>query len=96
MRENEYFWDAGLANPKQEQFFKSRALFTAYGGAKGGGKTWAIRTKALLGAYNYAGIRILIMRRTYRELQSNHIEPMLKMAVPEFFPITARCTACFL
>jgi phage terminase large subunit len=85
MRENEYFWDAGLANPKQEQFFKSRALFTAYGGAKGGGKTWAIRTKALLGAYNYAGIRILIMRRTYRELQSNHIEPMLKMAVPELF-----------
>lgn len=85
MKENEYLWDAGQANPKQQQFFKSRALFTAYGGAKGGGKTWAIRTKALLGAYNYAGIRILIMRRSYRELQSNHIEPMLKIAIPELF-----------
>lgn len=75
----EYVWDPGEANPKQKQFFASRKLYTAYGGAKGGGKTWAVRTKALLGAYNYAGIRILILRRTYPELQSNHIEPMLKM-----------------
>ena len=75
----EYFWDPGEANPKQKLFFASRKLYTAYGGAKGGGKTWAVRTKALLGAYNYAGIRILILRRTYPELQSNHIEPMLRM-----------------
>lgn len=72
-------WDAGNANPKQLQFFRSRKLFTGYGGAKGGGKTWAVRTKALLGAYNYPGIRILVMRKTYPELQSNHIEPMVKM-----------------
>ena len=60
----EYVWDPGEANPKQKLFFASRSLYTAYGGAKGGGKTWAVRTKALLGAYNYAGIRILILRRT--------------------------------
>lgn len=76
-------WNPGEANPKQRQFFASRKLFTAYGGAKGGGKTWAVRTKALLGAYSYPGIRILIMRRTYPELQANHIEPMLRMVVPE-------------
>ena len=29
-------WDPGTANPKQRQFFASRALYTAYGGAKGG------------------------------------------------------------
>ena len=80
----EYVWDPGEANPKQKLFFASRKLYTAYGGAKGGGKTWAVRTKALLGAYNYAGIRILILRRTYPELQSNHIEPMLRMINPEF------------
>ena len=80
----EYVWDPGEANPKQKLFFASRSLYTAYGGAKGGGKTWAVRTKALLGAYNYAGIRILILRRTYPELQSNHIEPMLRMINPEF------------
>ena len=45
----EYVWDPGEANPKQKLFFASRSLYTAYGGAKGGGKTWAVRTKALLG-----------------------------------------------
>lgn len=79
----EFEWNPGTANPKQKQFFMSRKPFTGYGGAKGGGKTWAVRTKAMLGAYNYPGIRILIMRKTYPELQSNHIEPMLKMIVPE-------------
>ena len=78
-----YEWDPGEANPKQKLFFASRKLYTGYGGAKGGGKTWAVRTKALLGAYNYPGIRILVMRRTYPELQSNHIEPMLKLVRPE-------------
>ena len=76
-------WDPGEANPKQKLFFASRKLYTGYGGAKGGGKTWAVRTKALLGAYNYPGIRILVMRRTYPELQSNHIEPMIKLIRPE-------------
>ena len=42
-------------NPKQKLFFASRKLYTGYGGAKGGGKTWAVRTKAMLGAYNYPG-----------------------------------------
>ena len=40
----EYVWDPGEANPKQKLFFASRKLYTAYGGAKGGGKTWAVRT----------------------------------------------------
>lgn len=79
----EYDWDAGEANPKQKLFFESRKLYTAYGGAKGGGKTWAVRTKALLGAYYYDGIKILIIRKTYQELQTNHIEPMLRMIHPE-------------
>lgn len=41
----EYVWDPGEANPKQKLFFASRKLYTAYGGAKGGGKTWAVRTR---------------------------------------------------
>lgn len=75
----EFTWDPGVANPKQKLFYESRTLYTAYGGAKGGGKTHAVRTKAGLGAFTYPGIKILIMRRHYPELQSNHIEPMLKM-----------------
>ena len=75
--------DLGQANAKQQLFYKSRALYTAYGGAKGGGKTHAVRTKAVGGALRWPGIRILILRRTYPELQSNHIEPVMKMVPPE-------------
>lgn len=75
--------DLGEANPKQELFYQSRTLYTAYGGAKGGGKTHAIRTKAVGGAIQWPGIRILIVRRSYPELQQNHIEPILKLITPE-------------
>ncbi len=71
--------DLGTLNPKQERFYKSTAKYTAYGGARGGGKTHAVRVKAISGALFYPGIRILIIRRTYSELQHNHIEPILKM-----------------
>ena len=57
-------------NEKQKLFLQCRKKYIAFGGARGGGKSWAVRTKALLGAYNYAGIRILILRRTYPELQA--------------------------
>ena len=75
--------DLGVPNPKQELFYRSRALYTAYGGAKGGGKTHAIRIKAVGGALRWPGIRILIIRRTYPELQQNHIEPLLKLVPKE-------------
>ncbi len=75
-------WDPGRANPRQREFFQSRALYTAYGGAKGGGKTWAVRTKAVGGALTNPGLRVLIMRRTYPELEENHVRPVLAM-VPE-------------
>ena len=73
-------WDPGEANPKQLEFYMARTLFVGYGGAKGGGKTHAVRTKAFLGALMNPGIRILIMRQTYPALQENHIDPMRKMA----------------
>lgn len=76
-------WNPGVANPKQREFFQSRALYTAYGGAKGGGKTWAVRVKAVGGALRYPGIRILVMRKTYPELTENHIRPTLAMLPKE-------------
>ena len=76
---SQFEWNPGTANPKQKLFFESRTLYTAYGGARGGGKTWAVRTKAVGGAFRYPGIKILILRKTYPELQANHIEPILKM-----------------
>ena len=41
--------------------------------AGAGATVWAVRTKAILLALGYAGIRLLIVRRTYQELESNHI-----------------------
>lgn len=76
-------WEPGEANPKQKLFYRSRALYTAYGGAKGGGKTHAVRTKAIGGALLNPGIRILIMRCTYPELEENHIRPIVKILPPE-------------
>ena len=68
-------------NDKQKLFFNARNKFIAYGGAwaRGGGKSWAIRVKAIMLACNYAGIKILIVRRTYKELEGNHIRILQSM-----------------
>ena len=63
-------------NEKQRQFFLARTRFIAYGGARGGGKSWAVRKKASLLALRYPGIRILLLRRTFPELRENHILPL--------------------
>ena len=58
---------------KQRLFLLAKKKHIGFGGARGGGKSWAVRTKAKLLALRYAGIRILIVRRTYPELINNHI-----------------------
>ena len=64
--------------PKQEEFFKADSTRIAYGGARGGGKSWAMRTKFILLALTYPGIQILLLRRTFPELRENHIIPLQK------------------
>ena len=63
----------GAPNEKQKLFLSAKAKNVGYGGARGGGKSWAVRAKAKLLALRYPGIRILIVRRTYKELEGNHI-----------------------
>ena len=69
-------WQLGEPNEKQKLFFKARERFVAYGGARGGGKSWAVRKKAVLLCLRYAGLRVMILRRTFPELYKNHIEPL--------------------
>lgn len=64
-------------NEKQALALREDHRYVAYGGARGGGKSWFVRWKAILLAFFYAGIKILITRRTYKELLNNHIAPLL-------------------
>jgi phage terminase large subunit len=68
---------SGVPNKKQALFFASRAKYTAYGGARGGGKSWALRRKLIGLCLRYPTIRCLLIRRTYGEVKSNHLYPIL-------------------
>lgn len=65
--------DASLISEPQKRFFMARKKHIGYGGARGGGKSWAVQNKAKGLAWRYPGIKILIMRKTYPELINNHI-----------------------
>lgn len=66
-----------VPNPKQRLFFESQAKHTAYGGARGGGKSYAMRRKLVLLCMRYERISVLLLRRTLQELRKNHIQPLL-------------------
>lgn len=63
-------------NERQKLFLRERHKYVAFGGARGGGKSWAVRTKAKLLCLRYAGIKVMIIRRSYPELIENHIKFM--------------------
>lgn len=65
-------------NDKQKLFLADKHKRVGFGGARGGGKSWSVRTKATLLSLQYPGIRILIVRRTYPELINNHINQLRK------------------
>lgn len=76
--------DLGRPNSKpQQEFFASRCKYTAYGGARGGGKTWASSRKAIGGALRWPGIKILMIRREYDDMRNSLIEPMLAILPQE-------------
>ena len=64
-------------SPKQQQFHDAVEFDVLYGGAAGGGKSWALVAHALRAADWYPGIRIGIFRRSYDELQES-ITPTLQ------------------
>lgn len=77
-----------MGSPNSEpqwNFFLSKAKYTCYGGAKGGGKSWAIVRKAAMGAYRYPGIKIIMVRREYEQMENPIIQPMLKILAPGTF-----------
>ena len=61
---------------KQKLFLKDTHRHVAFGGSRGGGKSFAIREKAILLACKYPGIKQTIVRKSYPELIANHVKPM--------------------
>lgn len=66
-------------NDKQKLFLADEHRHVGYGGARGGGKSWSVRVKAILLCLRWKGIKILIVRKTYKELTNNHIVPLQQM-----------------
>ena len=61
---------------KQKLFLAAHTKHVGFGGARGGGKSWAVRDKAKRLCLRFKGIKLLIVRRTYAELINNHINPL--------------------
>ena len=66
----------GAPNPQQRAFFLCTARHVAYGGARGGGKSWAMRRKFILLALSHPNLQLLLLRRTLPELMENHGRPL--------------------
>lgn len=79
MDSNQKFLVMPKGNEKQEMALRETHRYVGYGGARGGGKSWFVRWKAVILCFRFPGIKILITRRTYKELLNNHIEPLRLM-----------------
>ena len=65
--------DLSQISDKQYAFLSADKKHVGFGGARGGGKSWSVRTKAKILAAVYDGIKLLIVRKTFPELVNNHI-----------------------
>lgn len=66
-------------SPKQMLFLQDKHKYVCFGGARGGGKSWAVRVKAVMLCEQYHGIVCCIVRKTYPELRENHIKELTTM-----------------
>lgn len=70
--------DLGTPQPKQVEFLTDTHNVVAFGGARGGGKSWVVDCKAKVMSYACPGITQIIVRKTYPELTENHIVPLTR------------------
>lgn len=75
----------GDVSEPQKRFLNASSFFVCYGGAKGGGKSHVMRLKAVGMALRYPGIRLLMIRCHYPELEENLTRPILKWVPQEIY-----------
>jgi phage terminase large subunit len=66
--------------PKQILFKESieQKYVTLFGGARGGGKSYSLRNIVLIRRFQFANSIGVIFRKTYPELEANHIRPLFQ------------------
>src|SRR5687768_11168518 len=64
--------------PKQVQFFEQQRItkYTLFGGAKAVAKSYALRWGAYRECLRVPNLRVLLLRRTYSELEQSHLLDM--------------------
>lgn len=63
--------------PKQSMMHESEANEILFGGAAGGGKSAALRAEAIDWCQRVRGLQVYLFRRTFPEIEKNHILPSL-------------------
>ena len=74
---------------KQKLFHASTADEVLYGGAAGGGKSYAICWDAFMRCMSYAGTHAYLFRRTFPELEQTLVRTMLRIVPKELGVYTA-------
>jgi phage terminase large subunit len=67
----------------QELFHSASEWDVLYGGASGGGKSFAITAEGIRACVRHRGLRVLLLRRTYDELEESIFPALRKLGMAE-------------
>lgn len=79
----------GQVHAKQRVFMDTVAKYRLFGGAAGGGKSHGMRMEAVKQCLSAPGVRGLVLRRTFPEIEENMINPLLEELDPALYEYNA-------